>query len=166
MENSYQDKGSRKLSRVCKFLQMIYQEFQSYSKTSQWPQRQEEVEMRRITTKGIRRVEREDNKLTSLYTTKKRREILSRNWCIRTCNRRGSITRTRWKMETHCIPVKNNTTSRTKLWNIWQRITHNSGGHYKMEIIFVRYHREIWSLDRLWKSQIFQRATQTQWKTS
>ena len=27
----------------------------------------------------------------------------------------GSITRTRWKMETHCIPVKNNATSRTKL---------------------------------------------------
>jgi len=73
------------------------------------------VEIGRTTTKSIQRVERENNKLTGPCATKKRREILSRNQYIRTCNRKGSITRTRQKMETHCILVKNNATGRTKL---------------------------------------------------
>ena len=34
MENSYQDKGGGKLSRVCQLLQTVYKEFQSYGKTS------------------------------------------------------------------------------------------------------------------------------------
>ena len=33
MENSYQDKGSGKLSRVHQLLQMVYKELQSYGKT-------------------------------------------------------------------------------------------------------------------------------------
>ena len=35
MEYTYQDKKDRKFSRICKFLLVIYQEFQSYSETSQ-----------------------------------------------------------------------------------------------------------------------------------
>jgi len=35
MENLYQDKESRKLLGVYKFLQTVYQEFQLYGKTSQ-----------------------------------------------------------------------------------------------------------------------------------
>ena len=48
-----------------------------------------------------------------------------------------------------------------KLWDIWQRITHNSGSYYKVETIFVGCHKEIWSLDRSQKSQIFSGTTQT-----
>jgi len=96
--------------------------------------------MGRKITKSIQRVEREDNKSTSPCVAKKRRKILSRNQCIRTYNRRGSITRIRQKMETHYILVKNNATRKIKLQNIQQRI---SGGYYKIEAIFVGCHREI-----------------------
>ena len=60
MENTNQDKRSRKLLMVHEFLQMLYQEFQSYSKTSQWTQRKKRVEMERRTSKGIQIIERED----------------------------------------------------------------------------------------------------------
>ena len=69
-------------------------------------------------------------------------------------------------METYCILVKDNITGRMKLQDIQQRITHNSGSYYKVETIFVGCYREIWSLDRLQKSQIFLGTAQTQWKTS
>ena len=35
-----------------------------------------------------------------------------------------------------------------------------------METIPIEYHQEIWSLDRSWKSQIFQRTVQVEWITS
>ena len=35
-----------------------------------------------------------------------------------------------------------------------------------MKIISTKYHREIWSLDRSWKSEVFPRTTQTQYSTS
>jgi len=35
-----------------------------------------------------------------------------------------------------------------------------------METIPIRYYREVWSLDRSWKSQVFQGTIQTQWITS
>jgi len=145
---------------------MVYQKLQSYSKTAQWTQRQERVEIGRRITRSVWRTKGEDNKSTDPCSSKERRKIQSGNWCIRICNRRGSITRTRGQMETYYILVKNNITSRTKLWDIWQRITHNSGSHYKVETIFIRCYREIWSLNRSWKSQIFLGTTQTQWKTS
>ena len=69
-------------------------------------------------------------------------------------------------METHCILIKNNATSRKELWNIWQRTTCNSESPYKVKIIHTRCHREIQSLDRLWKYQIFQRTTQVKWTAS
>ena len=45
MEDPYQDKRSGKLLMVCKLLPDIYQELQLYSKTSQWTQRKEEIEI-------------------------------------------------------------------------------------------------------------------------
>jgi len=53
MENTYQDQRDEKLSRICKFLSVIYQEFQLYSKTSQWAQRKEGMELDRRISKGI-----------------------------------------------------------------------------------------------------------------
>ena len=52
-------------------------------------------------------------------------------------------------METYHILIKNNATSRMKLQDIQQRITHNSGSHYKVETILIGYHREIQSLNKL-----------------
>jgi len=69
-------------------------------------------------------------------------------------------------MEVYYIFVKNNTTSRKRLWDLQQGTTHYSRSFYKIETIFIKYHREVWSLDQLWKSQIFPGATQAQWKTS
>ena len=53
MEDAYQDQRSDKLSRICKFLLIIHQEFQSYSKTSQWTQRKEGMELDRRSSKSI-----------------------------------------------------------------------------------------------------------------
>ena len=35
-----------------------------------------------------------------------------------------------------------------------------------METILIGHYRKVWGMDWLWKSQVFQRTTQTQWKTS
>ena len=64
-------------------------------------------------------------------------------------------------METYCFSIKNNTTSWEKLWDIQQRITCYSKSSYKVETISTGCHRKIWSLDRLWKPQVFPRTTQT-----
>ena len=117
--------------------------------------------MGRRTIGSIWGIEEEDNKSTGSHSSEKREKILSENQCIGAYNKKSLITRTGWQMETYRIPIKNNATSRTKLWDIWQRITCNSGSHYKMEIILVRCYREIWSLDRPWKSQVFLGTTQT-----
>jgi len=73
---------------------------------------------------------------------------------LKTCNKRSSIVGTRRKMETHCIFIKNNATSRVKLWNLQQRTTCNSKSPYKVETIPTGCYKNIWSLDRPWKSQI------------
>ena len=122
--------------------------------------------MEKRTARSVWRAEKKNNKLTSPHSSRKRRKISSGNQCIRTCHRRSFITRTRWQIETYHILIKDNATGRTKLWNLWQRISHNNRSHYKMEIILAGCHREIWSLDGSRKSQILQRATQTQWITS
>ena len=67
MENLYQDKRSGKLG-VCKFLPILYQELQSYSKTSQWIQGKKGMEMGKRTQKGIQRVEEQNYKSTSTCT--------------------------------------------------------------------------------------------------
>ena len=52
------------------------------------------------------------------HATKKRRKIPSGNEHFRTCHRRSFISRTRRKVESYCIFVKNNTTGRTKLQDL------------------------------------------------
>ena len=119
IEDLHQDKGSGKLLGVCKLLLKIYQKLQSHSKISQWTQRKEGMEMGKITSRGIQRVKRENHKSTYTCSTKKKRKIPSKNRCFRTCYRKNSILRTRRKMETYHIFVKNNATCGMKLWNLW-----------------------------------------------
>ena len=69
-------------------------------------------------------------------------------------------------METYCISIENNATSRTKLQDLRQRIVSNCGIHHKIETISTGHHKNIGSLDRSQKSQVLSRTTQTQWKTS
>jgi len=73
------------------------------------------MEIGRRTTRSIQIAKRKDNKLTGSCSSEKRRKILSGNQCIRICYRRSIITKTRWKMKTYCIFIKDNTTSGTKL---------------------------------------------------
>jgi len=35
-----------------------------------------------------------------------------------------------------------------------------------MKLIFIGYHRKVWSLDKPWESQIFPRTTKAQWTAS
>ena len=85
MEDFHQDKRSRKLLRICKFLQMLYQELQSYGKTSQWTQEKERLDMGGRIPKGIWRVEDKNYKSTSTCSTQKRKKIQSGDRHIRTC---------------------------------------------------------------------------------
>ena len=119
MENTYQDKRSRKLSIICQLLQTVYKELQLYSKTSQQIKRQKRLEMGRRTAEDIWGVKGEDNKSTGSCSSKKRGKILSRNWRIGTCNRSSLIIGTRWQIETYHILIKNNITGKMKLWDIW-----------------------------------------------
>ena len=117
-------------------------------------------------SRSIWRTKEKDHKPTYTCSFKEKRKILGKNRYFRTCYRESSISRARRKIETYYIFVKNNATSRKKLWNLQQRTTCSSRGPYKMEAISTEYYREVWSLDRSQKSQIFQRTTQTQWTTS
>ena len=118
MENFHQDKRSRKLFGVCKFLQTIYQELYLYGKTTQWTQRKKGLEIGRRTLESIWRAKGQNYKSTSTYSSKERGKIPSGNNCFRICYRRGVILRTRWKMKTYCIFVQNNATSGEKLQNL------------------------------------------------
>ena len=122
---------------VYEFLQMLYQEFQSYSKTSQWIQRKERVEIERRISKGIQIIEREDYKSTGTCSTQKRRKIQSRNRHIKTCYWRSFIPEIERKMKTNCIFIKNNAGSQEKLQDIWQRTIIHSRSLNKMETIFI-----------------------------
>jgi len=51
-------------------------------------------------------------------------------------------------METDSIFIKNNATSRKKLWNLQQGTTGNYRSFNKMEIISTRHNETIWNLDR------------------
>ena len=100
MEDPSQDKRNRKLLRVCKLLLKIYKKLQSYGKTSQQAQRKKKIEMGNGTLRSIWRIKREDCESTCTCPTKKRRKIPDRNWCIRICHRRSSISRVKegeWK---------------------------------------------------------------------
>ena len=75
MEGSYQDKESGKLSRICKFLQKIYSELQSYGETLKQTKKKEGIVMDRKTLKSIQRIEEQDNKSTGSFSFKERRKI-------------------------------------------------------------------------------------------
>jgi len=111
----HQDKRSRGLLRVCKFLLTLYQEFQLYSETSQWTQIKERVEMGRWILEGIWKAKRQNHKSAGICSTQKKREIQSRDKHIRTCYWRSLISRTGREMETNCIFTKNNANSWKKL---------------------------------------------------
>ena len=74
IEKSYQDQRSRKLLRICKPLSMLYQEFQSYGKTSQQAQEKERVEIGWWTSEIIQRTQEQNHKLTCTYSSKERRK--------------------------------------------------------------------------------------------
>ena len=111
MEDSYQDKRSGRLLRICKFILMLYKELQSYSKTSQWTQRKERMEMGRRIPKNIWRIEKQNHKLTGTCATKEKRNIQSRNKCFKTCNWRSLILGIGREMENHHIFIKDNASS-------------------------------------------------------
>ena len=115
MEDADKSKRCEKLSGIRQFLLMLYTKLQPYCQAIKQAKRQERVEMGRGTPKSIRRTQREDHKSTSIGITEERREIQSKNGCLRTRYRRSSIPRTRREMETHRFPIKNNATSRTEL---------------------------------------------------
>ena len=145
---------------------MIHPQLQPYSKTTKWTQGQEGMEMGGRTSKDVWRTQRENYKSTGSFSTKKRGKIQSRDRYIRTCDWRSIIPRTRWKIGTNSFPVKNNATSRTKLRDLWQRVTSNSRGSHKMETISTECKETLWSLDRSWKLKVFQGTSQTEWTTS
>ena len=58
-------------------------------------------------------------------------------------------------METDSILIKNNATSRKKLWNLWQETTGNHKSLNKMEIISTGHNGTIWDLDRPQELEIF-----------
>jgi len=61
MKNSHQNKRNGKLLGIYKFLQTLYQEFQLYSKISQWTQEKERSEMRRRMPRSIQRIKEKEN---------------------------------------------------------------------------------------------------------
>ena len=99
--------------------------------------------MRKRTSRGIQRAKKEDHKSTHTHSTEKRRKIPSKNRYFRTYYKRSSIPRARRKIETYCIFVKNDVTSRKKLQDLWQRTTHSSKSPYKVEVIPTGHHREV-----------------------
>ena len=118
------------------------------------------MEIGRRMPKDIQETQRENNKSTSCFSTKKRRKIQNRNKCFRSCYRIGAILGTRWKVETDSIPIKNDTTCRKKLQNLWQRVTGNSKSSDQVETIFTRHIGNIWNMDRPWKLEVFPRTSQ------
>ena len=69
-------------------------------------------------------------------------------------------------METDSVSVKNNVTSKKKLWNLWQGATSNSRGPNQVETISTGHYGTFWSLDGSWKPKVLPRTSQVKWKTS
>ena len=100
-----------KLLRVCKLLLIIHQKLQLYGKTSQQTQEKEEMEIGRRIPKSIWRIEGQNHKSTSTYSSEEERKIQGKNRYFKTCDWKSSITRTRREIETHCFSIKNSATS-------------------------------------------------------
>ena len=76
------------------------------------------MEMGKVTSRTIWRTKVNDYKSTCTYSSKERRKIPNRKRYFRTCHRGSSILRTRRKMGTYHVFVKNNAISRNKLWDL------------------------------------------------
>ena len=139
---------------------MLYPELQSYSKAIKWTEGQEKMEMGWRTSISIQETQRQDNKSTSSLSTEEKRKIQNRNRCLRTCNRRSTIPRTRWEIETNSISIKDDITSGKELQNLWQGTTSNSRSFDKVEAISVGCNRTLWNLDGPQKLKVFPRASQ------
>ena len=79
--------------------------------------------------------------------TQERRKIQDRNGCFRTCHWRSTFPRVRRKVETHNIFIKDDAASRTKLQNLQQGTTSNSGSFGQIETISTRCCKDIRNLD-------------------
>ena len=90
---------------------------------------------------SIQGTQKQDNKLTSSLPTEEKRKIQNRNKCLRTYNRRSTIPRTRWEMETNSISIKDNATSGKELRNLQQETTSNSRSFDEMETISIGCYR-------------------------
>ena len=73
MKDANKNQKSRKLPRICKFLQKVHLELQSYSKTIEQVKRKEGVDMDKKTPMGIQGIKRKDNKPTSTFSSEKGR---------------------------------------------------------------------------------------------
>jgi len=64
---------------------------------------------------SIQGTQEQDNELTGSLPAEEKRKIQSRDECFRTCNRRSTVSGTRWEMKTNSIFIKDDTTSGKKL---------------------------------------------------
>ena len=133
---------------------MIHSQLQSYRKTIKQTERKKGMEMGKGTSGSIRRTQGKDYKSTGTGFTQERRKIQGRNRCIRTCNWRSTFPRARREMETHCIFIKDDATSRTELRNLRQGTIGNCRGLDKMATIFAGCSRDIRDMDRSRKPEV------------
>ena len=160
MEDADEDQRCRKFPWICQFLQTIHSQLQSYSKTIERIERKEGMEMGKGTLGSIQGTQRKNHKSTSTSLTQERRKIQSGNGHIRTCYWRSTFPRTRREMETHCILIEDNATSRKELRDLRQRTVSNRGSLSKMETISTGHSGNIRNLDRPRESEIFPRTSQ------
>jgi len=76
------------------------------------------MEMGKGTLGSIQRTQGKDYKSTGIGLVQERRKIQGGNGHIRTCHWRSTFPRARREIETHCVFIKNNATSGTKLRNL------------------------------------------------
>ena len=134
MENTWKSKRCGEFPELCKFLQTLYPKLQSYHQTTKRVERQEGIAMGRRTPEGIWRTQGKDHKSTGTGFAKKKRKIQGRNGRVMTCNWRSTFPRARREMETHCILIKDNATSRKELRDLWQRTIGNC-------VVATTYHK-------------------------
>ena len=118
MENTDKDQRRRKFPWIFQFLPMVHSQLQSYHETIKRIEGQKRMEMGKGTSGGIRRTQGKDYKLTGISLAQERRKIQGGNGCIRTCHWRSTFPRARREMETHCVFIKNNATSKMELRNL------------------------------------------------
>ena len=160
MEDTDEDQGCRKFPQICQLLQTIHSQLQSYSKTIERIEGQKGVEMGKGTLGRIRRTQRKNHKSTSISFTQEKRKIQSGDGRIRTCHWRSTFPRARREMETHCILIKDDATSRKELRNLRQGTIGNHRSFGKMETISTGRSGNIRNLDGPRESEIFLRTSQ------